>query len=349
MAEIIGLGLSHYPGPLVPAECWPRMLKTNVEKGRIPAAVFADHTLWPQPMVAEWGSDEGIEAAYAHQARLLAGHRELRRRLDDFAPDIVLVWGDDQYENFRKDGVPAFCVYIFDEIICKPFGNGARGPFRTERNSWDLPPDSELRVRGHREAAGGLMKSLLDADFDPAYALDVRDERGLSHAFAYTILFLDYDRKGFDYPVIPLHVNCYGSQIMKTAAREPMISPPSPSPRRCFALGAAVARFFRASPWRVALIGSSSWSHGSLTAKHQRLYPDLDADRKRYDELKSGRFRDWHRIDLADIEESGQNEFLNWICLAGAMSELDYDAEIVDYVESYLFNSSKCFAVFGPQ
>lgn len=349
MAEIIGLGLSHYPGPLVPAECWPRMLKTNVEKGRIPAALYDDRASWPQPMVAEWGADEGLSAALAHHKRLIAGHREMRRRLDDFAPDIVLVWGDDQYENFRKDGVPAFCVYIFDEIVSRPFANGMRGPFRTERNAWDLPADSTLVVRGHREGAAALMKALLADDFDPAYAFEVRDEKGLSHAFAYTVLFLDYDRRGFDYPVILLHVNCYGSQIMKTAAREPMVSPPSPSPRRCFALGAAVARFFRASPWRVALVGSSSWSHGSLTAKHQRLYPDIAADRKRYEDLRSGGFRDWHRITLDEIEDSGQNEFLNWICLAGAMSELGYRADIVDYVESYVFNSSKCFAVFGPQ
>jgi hypothetical protein len=117
MAEIIGLGLSHYPGPLVPAECWPRMLKTNVEKGRIPADLYADQGRWPQPMVREWGNDEGLSAALTHHQRLIAGHREMRRRLDDFDPDIVLVWGDDQYENFRKDGVPAFCVYIFDEIV----------------------------------------------------------------------------------------------------------------------------------------------------------------------------------------------------------------------------------------
>ncbi len=37
---------------------------------------------------------------------------------------------------------------------------------------------------------------------------------------------------------------------------------------------------------------------------------------------------------------------LNWVCLAGAMAELGYKAEIVDYVETYVFNSSKCFALF---
>jgi hypothetical protein len=46
------------------------------------------------------------------------------------------------------------------------------------------------------------------------------------------------------------------------------------------------------------------------------------------------------------MEDSGQHEVLNWICLAGAMSELGQKAEIVDYVETYVFNSAKCFAYF---
>jgi hypothetical protein len=347
MGEILGLGLSHYPGPMVPAEDWPRMLETNVQKGRIPRDLFEDRARWPAAMLAEWGQDDGVSAAREHERRLLGGYRELRRRLDEFNPDLVVVWGDDQYENFRTDGVPAFCIYIFDEIVSHPFAGGG-GPFRTERNAWNLPADTPLVVKGHREAAEGLMRSLLAQDFDPAYAFDVRFERGLSHAFAYTALFLDRERTGFPYPMIPFHVNCYGNQMMRTAARIPMVCPPSPSPRRCFAIGAATARYFRDSPWRVALIGSSSWSHGSLTQKHDRLYPDVAADGARYDDLRCGNFAAWRDIALDQIEDSGQNEFLNWICLAGAMSELGYRAEVVDYVESCIFNSSKCFAVFTP-
>jgi hypothetical protein len=34
------------------------------------------------------------------------------------------------------------------------------------------------------------------------------------------------------------------------------------------------------------------------------------------------------------------------MCLAGAMHALGQRAEIVDYVESWIFNSDKCFAIF---
>ncbi len=124
------------------------------------------------------------------------------------------------------------------------------------------------------------------------------------------------------------------------------ISPPAPTPRRCFDIGRAIARHFADSPWRVALIASSSWSHGSLTAKHQRLYPDIDADRARLAELESGQFSDWRDLRTADLENSGQQELLNWVCLAGALTELGQKPVSLELVQSYIFNSSKCFAVF---
>ena len=352
MADILGVGLSHYPGPLVPAKDWPRMLKRNVDIGRVKPDVFADRSRWPKPMQAEWGGDDGVAAAREHEARLLAGYRVLRRAIDEFKPDLVIVWGDDQFENFRKDCVPPFCVYIFDQVVCRPYGGGRR-PFHTEDNAWGLPNETELVIKGHRDAAAGLARYLLEHDFDISYAHEVRAESGLAHSFNNTVVFLDRERRGFPYPVIPFHVNCYGNQLMETAAGargQGMAgrSPPAPSPRRCFEIGRATARYFKESPWRAVLIGSSSWSHGSLTAKHGRLYPDLAADRALYDDLAAGRMARWGDIPLADIEDAGQHEVLNWVCLAGAMSELGQKPEIVDYVETYLFNSSKCFALFPP-
>ena len=122
--------------------------------------------------------------------------------------------------------------------------------------------------------------------------------------------------------------------------------PPGPTPARCFDVGAATARALLKSPWRVALIGSSSWSHAFLTAKTHWIEPDIASDRARFEELRAGRYAKWRDLTTAQLEDAGQHEFLNWICLAGAMHELGRKAEIVDYVESYIFNSDKCFAIF---
>ena len=53
-------------------------------------------------------------------------------------------------------------------------------------------------------------------------------------------------------------------------------------------------------------------------------------------------------VSTAKIEDAGQQELLNWMCLAGAMEALDYKPTIVDYIETYVLNSNKCLAVFRP-
>lgn len=101
MAEILGIGATHYPPGLVPDEYkpWPlaRMLKTD----RIPPHM-KDPANWPEPMRKEWGDDEGVTAHKAHRARVFDAFRKLRREIDDFNPDFILIWGDDQYENFKR-------------------------------------------------------------------------------------------------------------------------------------------------------------------------------------------------------------------------------------------------------
>jgi hypothetical protein len=40
----------------------------------------------------------------------------VRAALDSFSPDFILVWGDDQYEDFREDGVAPRCVFALDAV-----------------------------------------------------------------------------------------------------------------------------------------------------------------------------------------------------------------------------------------
>jgi len=46
------------------------------------------------------------------------------------------------------------------------------------------------------------------------------------------------------------------------------------------------------------------------------------------------------------MEESGQHEMLNWMCLAGAMAELGQRPKDIEFVQSWIFNSNKVFAVY---
>ena len=126
------------------------------------------------------------------------------------------------------------------------------------------------------------------------------------------------------------------------------LDPPSPLPKRCLEVGAATARVMRQSPWRTALVASSSWSHAFLTDKNFQLHPDVEADRRLYEALRVGDYTTWHNVPLSAIEESGQQEMLNWFCLVGAMEELGRKPDECHFIETWALNSNKCFALFKP-
>lgn len=356
MGELLGLGLTHYPGLMVPDEAMGSLVLRTIASGKVPPAL-RDPAAWPEPMRREWAGDEGAAAAGEHRRRLVEGFRRVRKALDDFAPDFVVIFGDDQYENFREDMIPPFCVFAAAEMVSRPFARSSA--FFPSVNIWGEAKDTAFRTAGHPAGARHLISSLMADGFDMAYAYTLRHEIGLAHAFINTLLYLDYDRQGFPYPVVPFHVNCYGSSIVRNrggvgtsgdtvgnAGGDAAADPPGPTAARCFALGAATARALVAGPWRVALIASSSWSHAFLTPRTGYLHPDIEADRARFAELRDGRFERWRDLTADGMEASGQHELLNWICLAGAMHALDRRAEIAEWVETYIFNSSKCFAVF---
>ena len=351
MGAILGLGVTHYPPLCGRDEDMARILKRVLQDPGLPER-YRSPEGWPAPMREEYGADEGLAAARHHRVALVDGFRDARRRLDAFAPDVVLIWGDDQYENFKEDVIPPFCVLAYDAIEHQPWA-GQR--WKQAKNIWGESGDTTFVYKGNRAAAKALASGLIHHGFDVAYAYRPL-HHPLAHAFVNTLLYLDYDRRGFPYPVVPFSINCYGSRIISqrgTAASfadmpdEDRLDPPSPAPWRCFDLGRAVARVLSECPWRVALIASSSWSHAFLTPKHQLLYPDVDADRALYDKLRAGNYQAWRATPLAAIEESGQQEMLNWMCLAGAMAELDRQADTACFVETYIFNSNKCFAAFS--
>ena len=74
MAEILGIGTTHYPGPMVPDATMAAFLRRTLKSDRVPEAL-KDPRNWPEPMRAEWGSDEGTKAAGEHRRRLVEAFR----------------------------------------------------------------------------------------------------------------------------------------------------------------------------------------------------------------------------------------------------------------------------------
>lgn len=351
MADVLGIGMTHYPGLHMLDADMAIFLRQTLSGKRIPDRL-GDSRNWPDEMRREWADDAGAAAGRAHRDRCLAAIRTLRSRLDAFKPDVVIIFGDDQYENFIEDIVPPFCVYVVDAMESRPFDIEPDAAL-PRRNIWNEDRETVFRHRGRPRAARFMLSRLCERGVPLPYAYRLRYRRGLAHAFINTLLFLDVDRKGFGYPVVPFHVNCYGGALIRSRGGalapsdlkdEP--DPPAPSAAACFDVSRAVGSVLADSPWRVAAIGSSSWSHAFLTQKNDWLYPDHNSDRARLAELRAGRQGCWRELTREQLDSAGQHELLNWVALAGVMDAVGKEAGVIDYVETYVLNSNKCFAVF---
>ncbi|EHB59055.1 Extradiol ring-cleavage dioxygenase class III protein subunit B [Mycolicibacterium rhodesiae JS60] len=352
MAQFLGLGLTHYPLLAGTDEHMASLLRWTLTDPDIPPE-RKDPAGWPAAMRDEWGDDQGVTAAAHHRKVLVDNLARCRRALDDFRPDVVVVWGDDQYENFREEVVPPFCVLAYGDVEAEPF------ELMTERgspNAWGLPDDTTITLHGAPAIARRLTNGLLQRDFDMAYSYERRKDSAFPHAIVNTQLFLDYPSAGaeFPYPVIAITVNCYGPHVI--ARRGGLVrfadivgeqtDPVGPSPARCFALGRAVAQVFADTDLRVALVASSSWSHAFLVDKNWHICPDTEADLRLYESLRNGDYDTWRTTTTDALLESGQQELLNWFCMTGAVAELGLELAWSELVLTDVFNSNKCFAVF---
>jgi hypothetical protein len=352
MAHFLGLGITHYPLLAGTDEHMAGLLRWTLADPDIPAAA-KDPSNWPPQMQEEWGEDSGVAAAGHHRKLLVENLTRCREALDEFAPDVVVVWGDDQYENFREEVIPPFCILAYGDIEIEPFELMNK---RGSPNAWGLPEDTTITMHGDADGARRLTDELLGRGFDIAYSYQKRTSAPFPHAIANTQLFLDYSNAGseFRYPIIPITVNCYGQHAIARRgglARFAEIvderpDPVGPSPARCFALGRAVAKSFADTDLRVALVASSSWSHAFLTDKTWHITPDTAADRRLYELFRSGDYASWQATPTTDIVDSGQHEMLNWFCLTGAADELGLELTWSELVTTDVFNSNKCFAVF---
>src|SRR5205823_14669481 len=174
MGEILGIGVTHFPGLMLPDLYMSSFLTRTLKSDRVPAEM-KEPARWPEPLRQELAANENGGAAAEHRRRLLGGFRKAREALDAFKPDVVLIWGGDQYENFRADGVPSFCVFALDAIDSRPFGRPGRGDHGNVRGE---SPDKVVRVDGHRAAGCYLAAELIKADFDVSYAYAMRHDLG---------------------------------------------------------------------------------------------------------------------------------------------------------------------------
>ena len=221
----------------------------------------------------------------------IAGMRELGKLLDETKPDVIVFLGSDHLETFSIGCVPTFAIVA---------GNRANAEFAGR--SYDLPI--------HREMAEDLLYKLVGAGFDLAYSEDAV----LGHTFAVPFEFVIGGR---DIPVVPIHTNVY--------------MPPLPSPKRCAALGRALANVIASRPERVAIIASGGMSHYPGTWKYPQ--PEFEFDRWVIQELEKGNAGAVLDLTTEQLDAAGNTELLPWAIMFGAIGNVP--GELVQYTPTW--------------
>ncbi|MFN0107489.1 MAG: hypothetical protein ACKVZH_01440 [Blastocatellia bacterium] len=221
----------------------------------------------------------------------IAGMRELGEILDETKPDVIVFLGSDHLETFSINCVPTFAIVA---------GNRATAEFAGRK--YDLPI--------HREMAEDLLYKLVDAGFDLAYSEDAV----LGHTFAVPFEFVIGGR---DIPVIPIHINVY--------------MPPLPSPKRCAALGKAIADVIASRSERVAIIASGGMSHYPGTWKYPQ--PEFGFDRWVIQELEKGNANAVLDLTTEQLDAAGNTELLPWALMFGAIGNVP--GELVQYTPTW--------------
>ena len=302
MAEIvIGIGTSHSPQLSVRAAEWqvlrekdetdPRLDYKNLLQRAKPGL---EKELTPEKFRQR---DEACQAAI----------KVLGDALQAAGADLVVIFGDDQQEQFHDDNMPTFAVYHGRTVpVVKDNNHRPAGWKDAERRGWaDTAPQYETA----QDLANHLIRALVDAEFDIARCSKLREEIGVGHAFSFL-----YRRvlPGGTLPMVPVMVNTY-------------YPPNQPTPKRCYAFGQAVRKAVESwnSDKKVALMASGGLSHVVI---------DEEIDAMVIDGLKNKKPDVLFRLPREKLR-GGTSEILNWVALAGAMEnrELKY----FEYVTTY--------------
>jgi 2,3-dihydroxyphenylpropionate 1,2-dioxygenase len=221
-----------------------------------------------------------------------AAMQELGKVLDDTKPDVIVFLGSDHVETFSVTCIPSFAIIAGSRAVAKFAGR-----------EYNLPV--------HREMAEDLLNKLVvDHNFDIAYSEDAE----LGHAFAVPFEYVIGKR---DIPVIPFFTNVY--------------VPPLPTPKRCAALGRAIAEIIDGRKERVAVIASGGMSHFPGTSKY--LSPEFDFDRWLVAQFEAGNADALLDMSGTQLDEVGNTELLNWATMFGAIGP--QPGALIDYIPTW--------------
>ncbi|MEC9340456.1 MAG: hypothetical protein VX663_03140 [Pseudomonadota bacterium] len=353
MAELQGLTVSDFPFLRMKPVNMPWVLWGNLAWGWRDKPYLREPAQWPLAMQREWGDDrdQGRTAGAAHQQRQIRQFERLGKALDEFDPDLLVVFYRDVHETFAGEERPRFWIHSHDAVRCQMYNLWTF--FRD--NYFEENPDRVDTLSGHPEAAALLTRALTDAGIETRVVERSPHPNGLGHNAIATAVHLDWERQEYRRPILPIGIDPFRFDRVRS---EEGLTPwdrdnPNPplTPREAFDLGVEIARALRASPWRAALVAGADWSHANDSGLElERIHPDIDADERRFDQWRRGAFTDWGSDwSFEEMERHAQWELLIAIVLAGAMSETGAPVVYADFQPTWVCNDNFVTTLFEPR
>ena len=241
------------------------------------------------------GMTAWTEAAPQEQRdRILGSYHKLAEMLAASKPDALVVVSVEHWANFFLNQMPTFCI-------------GRAQYYHGPVEEW--LKISKTRVPGDAALGAQLIDACLGGGFDPAFS----DELLFDHA---TMLPLHFLNPGMAIPVVPLIINT--------------LTPPMPTPKRCFQLGRVLGQALEQQAKRIALIATGGLSHWPGEAKMGKI-------NVAFDEQFLQILIDGKRVPLAEYSHaqidkeagSGGHEIRTWITVAAAVE--DWRANLLAY------------------
>ena len=321
MAEIVfGLWTTHGPQLNTTPEQW--LLRVPADEGR---RHWYEGRQYSFDELVALRRGEGLEALSSqaamerNYAACQAAIAVVAEHWAAAAPDVAVIFGNDQRELMLADCQPAYTVFHGERFWNGPMpeSRSAALPPGIREGEWANRPESRTEYEGMPALARALIARGLDEGWDFA-ASDRWPEHpephhhiGTPHAFAYIIRRVMQDRA---VPILPLITNTF-------------FPPNQPRPWRCFAFGQLVRRVVE--DWdtdlRVAIVGSGGMSHFIINEAFDRRLIEAIAGRDA-EALKG--------IDPALLRD-GTSELMNWISAAGCLFGTALSGELIDYVPCY--------------
>lgn len=303
MASIVlGLASSHGPQLRTPPEKWSLFLGKDSKDPRFDYQALLKQA---KPELADQLTQDIFNSKHAACQSAIAA---LRQTLAAATPDVVIVIGDDQHEQFHENNMPMFSIYYGTTLEQIPRSAQNRPTWWDAQAAYGDQP--KRRFRCDSELALHLIEHLIAQGFDIAASNKLSSDMGIGHAFSF---ITDRILPNGDIPIVPLMVNAF-------------YHPNRPYPGRCYDLGKALARALRdcSSDKKVAVVASGGLSHFII---------DEELDRMLLDGLIQKDKQKLARLPLERLWRLGTGEGLNWILAGGALEQLQ--PHLVDYVPCY--------------